>query len=160
MCIQRIASTGALAISSVSSSGCSWAFTAGSARKRGTRRGRRRPQPQPICQLNGEEATIVYDGCSLTGKAQLTTGADGLPSARLPPAVAPTCASARQNRRRPLAQLEVPPPQALVSVLMLYYLEHHAAVFNQTCTVVSRFRALVPKCVVAWGPLARGMYLP
>ena len=77
MCIQRIASMGALAISSEISSGWSWASTtAGRERSRERRRGRGRPRPRPICQLIGEKggstSIRVTTGPRLLRKAQLS----------------------------------------------------------------------------------------
>ena len=81
MCIQRMVSTGALAISSVSSSGCSWAFTAGSAARRDRRRRDwRRPRPRPPCQLIGEEggrnSIMVTTGAHLLGKLSWVQSGD------------------------------------------------------------------------------------
>ncbi len=162
MCIQRIASTGALAISSVISSGCSWACTTGSTRRKGRRR--RRPRPRPVCQLIGEEgrsrSIMVTAGARLLGKLSRVLS-DDCPTriARLRAAFPALYYSARWHKVLPL------PSQALTWCI-LHLLGRrlriiicdtmHSTIFR-ACTVISRFRSLVPKCVVCPTGLRRRM---
>ena len=135
MCIQRMVSTGALAISSVSSSGCSWAFTAGSAARRDRkRRDWRRPRPRPPCQLIGEEggrnSIMVTTGAHLMGKLSWVQSGDDAAS---PSAIGPPVTWRR-------------PPQALASELVLC-MQHY---------VRTRLSHSSPKCVER-DALARGI---
>ena len=121
MCIQRMASTGALAISSVSSSGCSWAFTAGSTRRRGRKRDGRRPRQRPICQFIEGERTMVTTSAHLLGKLSRVGRRSDDGGLRGSPR--PDCHLATMSI--------VPTPQALVSALVhCVTIRHHAAVFN------------------------------